>query len=80
MNEVDVLALHVGREVGECVEAPFDRAPVVAVSPISNEPLEVIYPDPRRRASSLRLRGVVISIDLGSDRGEPFVRDVDRVG
>jgi hypothetical protein len=33
MNEVEVLAFPVGREVGECVEAPFDRTPVVAVPP-----------------------------------------------
>jgi hypothetical protein len=47
MNEVEVLAFHVGREVGECVDAPFDRTPVIAVPPISGESLEVINPDPR---------------------------------
>ncbi len=39
-----MLAFDVGREVGECVEASFDRTPVVAVPPISGEPLEVIDP------------------------------------
>lgn len=76
MNEVKLLAFHFGREVGQRVEAPFDRAPVIAVPPISGEPLEVIDPDLRRPASRIRQLAPVTRLDLGSDRGEPFVRDV----
>ena len=47
MNEVKVLAFHVGGEVGECVEAPFDRTPVVPVTSIRDEPLEVSNPNSR---------------------------------
>ncbi len=61
MNEVEVLAFHVGREVGQRVEAPFDRTPVVAVPPLTRRSLEVINPDPRRPAARIRQLAPVIS-------------------
>lgn len=47
MDEVEVLAFYVRLEVGQCVQAPFDRTPVIAVPPIRDEPLKVINPDAR---------------------------------
>jgi len=50
MDEVYSLTLNVGDEVGKLVEATFDLAPIVGVSPVGNEALQFIKPDPRRPA------------------------------
>ncbi len=79
MDEVDSLSLDVGREVGKLIQAMFDLAPIVGVSPVADEPLKVIDPDPRRPAPGVGKLAPIVRLYLRPDGGKAFIRYVDRV-
>ena len=80
MDEVYWLTLDLGRDVGKLVEAVFDPAPIVGISPVGGEALQVIDPDPRRPAPCVGKLAPIVRLYLRLNGGEPVIGYVDRVG